>query len=111
MAEAVAAALEQRDKGDAGKAKPGRKRAVPAAAAEPEAEVVAEVAAPAEAEAPAAIEAPAAEAEDDDEVADLSDDLADDDEEEAAEEGGTKTFMMTGLDLDAAIAAAESKKS
>ena len=56
----------------------------------------------------------AAEAEDDEEVADLSDDLADDDEEEVPateESSGTKTFMMTGLDLDAAIAAAESKKS
>ena len=82
-----------------------------------EAEAPAAIEAAAEAEAPAAIEPAAeaaAEAEDDEEVADLSDDLADDDEEEAPateESSGTKTFMMTGLDLDAAIAAAESKKS
>ena len=84
------------------------------AAAEPEAEVVAEVAAPAEEVAVEAVAEAAAEAEDDEEVADLSDDLADDDEEEVPateESSGTKTFMMTGLDLDAAIAAAESKKS
>jgi hypothetical protein len=104
--------------------------AIEAAAEEAVAEAIAEAAAPAGEEAPAAEEAaadaiaeaaapaeeeaaPAAE-EDDEEVADLSDDLADDeDEEEAAptDDGGTKTFMMTGLDLDAAIAAAESKKS
>ena len=87
------------------------------AAVEAEAPVAVEAEAPGavEAEAPAAVEAEApVDAGDDEEVADLSDDLAEDEDEaapaaDAAAE--TKTAMMTGLDLDAAIAAAESKES
>ena len=110
---AVEAAAEPEAEVVAEVAAPAEEVAVEAAA-EPEAEVVAEVAAPAEEVAVEAVAEAAAEAEDDEEVADLSDDLADDDEEEVPateESSGTKTFMMTGLDLDAAIAAAESKKS
>jgi len=106
-AEAEAPAAEE--------AAPAQEEAAPAAEEEAAAPAEEEAAPAAEEEAaPAQEEAAPAQEEDDEEVADLSDDLADDENEEEAapaDDGGTKTAMMTGLDLEAAIAAAESKKS
>ena len=116
VAEVVAPAEEVAVEAVAEVAAPAEEVAVEAAAevaapAEEEAvEAAAEVAAPAEEVAVEAVAETDAEAEEDDEIADLSDDLAED-EEESSEDNASKTLLMTGDAVEAAIAAAESKES